>query len=186
MYIKEGLQWASEKTAGPVHVLEVGFGTGLNALLSWAAALEVRRAICFDTVEPFPLPREIWTELNYGDELGMRTEFETLHESPWETAGRVSPFFELTKRCSALQQTSLLQHGYNVVYFDAFAPEKQPEMWRPEVFAQLREVLVPGGILVTYCAKGQVKRDLKSSGFLVETLAGPPGKREMIRATRAG
>jgi tRNA U34 5-methylaminomethyl-2-thiouridine-forming methyltransferase MnmC len=183
VFIRQGLDRFLDSLT-EVFVFEVGFGTGLNALLTWQWAVAHRIKVNYTTTEPFPLPEDIWKNLNYASAIDMKQEYERLHISAWERPQSMSPYFTFTKQKTALQQVTLKVGVYDLIYFDAFAPNKQPHMWTSAVFAQLASAMKPGAILVTYCAKGQVKRDLKSTGFTLETLPGPPGKREMVRAVR--
>jgi tRNA U34 5-methylaminomethyl-2-thiouridine-forming methyltransferase MnmC len=164
-------------------ILEIGFGTGLNALLTLAWAEQNNCIVEYTTLETFPLPQSIWSKLNYDHVVGHKREFQLLHECEWNRLNEISVHFSINKLNQRVQQAAL-SNDFDLIYFDAFAPNKQPEMWALLVFEKMHACLRPGGVLVTYCAKGQVKRDLRASGFYVETLAGPPGKREMIRAER--
>ncbi|MEO1653512.1 MAG: tRNA (5-methylaminomethyl-2-thiouridine)(34)-methyltransferase MnmD, partial [Bacteroidota bacterium] len=171
-----------------LHILEVGFGTGLNALLSLAQARESQQAINYIGIEPLPVPPELLEGLKYQeifDSLEIRGFFATMHQSPWNQPIEINEYFHLTKVKQPLMAYES-PDSVDLVYFDAFAPSKHPEMWDKEVFLHLAQMMEPGGILVTYCAKGQVKRDLQAAGFRVEKLPGPPGKREMIRAHYEG
>jgi tRNA U34 5-methylaminomethyl-2-thiouridine-forming methyltransferase MnmC len=166
-----------------VSILEVGFGTGLNALLAFQYAVRNKIRIHYTTIEPFPLTEDIWSQLNYtgGDE--DRERFRAIHQAQWAETVQLSPDFSLFKAKSSLEQVQLAR-TYHVIFFDAFAPGKQPELWSLEALAKVITYLKPGGIFVTYSAKGQLKRDLKSLGMTVETLPGPPGKKEMVRGVR--
>ena len=169
VFIRNGLdKCASEE----VNIFEVGFGTGLNALLT---ALSNRK-VNYTTIEAFPLTEEVYNQLNYEPrelllDLHRNQELETSN-------------FKLTKIHSTLESVSLPDNHFDIIYFDAFAPSKQPSMWELPMIAKVCNALVPGGLFVTYCAKGQLKRDLRSLGMEVETLAGPPGKKEMVRGTK--
>lgn len=167
-------------------VLEIGMGTGLNAFLTWLESKELGNDICYTTLEPFPVSKEIVKQLNYPELLEAEDQkeiFKKIHKLPFDQVESFNGKFTFLKRCETVQDAELLQK-YHLIYFDAFGPRVQPEMWTEEVFRKLYECLVPGGALVTYCAKGEVKRTLKTIGFEVETLPGPPGKREMVRAAR--
>jgi tRNA U34 5-methylaminomethyl-2-thiouridine-forming methyltransferase MnmC len=182
VFIEKGLKACAGSS---LDLLEIGFGTGLNALLTFLHARGQGGQLRYDTLELYPLAPEVFMKLNYPDYLdqGAREWFEQLHHSPWGQVTEISPFFQLHK----LKQdfTSFEPNRfYDLVYFDAFAPGKQPEMWESEPLARLFRALKPAGLLVTYCAQGKFKRLLKQIGFEVESLPGPPGKREMTRAMR--
>lgn len=169
-------------TATAPRVLEIGFGTGLNALLTCEEAERTQRTVHYTGIELYPLA---WSEvkpLGYTD----NPLFEQLHTAPWETDVRLTPRFALHKvQADATSVLPTLGIGFDVVYFDAFAPEKQPEMWSEQLFRALHATMSSGGILTTYCAKGVVRRLLQQIGFRVERLPGPPGgKREILRATK--
>jgi tRNA U34 5-methylaminomethyl-2-thiouridine-forming methyltransferase MnmC len=185
VFIREGLDYFFQTTGKrDVKIFEVGFGTALNAWLALKRSKELNCKIYYSSIESFPLQPEIWRVLNYAEE-GERKDFEILHTSPWDSDTRISDEFILHKINDTLQHT-ILNSVYDIVFFDAFAPNKQPEMWELPILSKVTASLADGGVFVTYCAKGQVKRDLKSLGLQVESLAGPPGKKEMIRAKRSG
>ncbi len=166
-------------------VLEVGLGTGLNAFLTLQqAALEERR-VFYTALERYPVSWELACKLNYPDmdETAGGEMFMRLHQAGWGKRERVTPWFDLLKRESDFTKAEL-DGQYDLVYFDAFSPEKQPEMWTAERFSLLYRHAAAGAVLVTYCAKGAVRRALQAAGFSVERLPGPPGKREMLRAVK--
>ena len=168
------------------HVLEIGFGTGLNAFLTLLESEKSQRNVHFTTIERFPLDMETIRTMNYPAQVAPdhAAEYEALHEAPWNTDAPITNYFTLHK-IEADFTCYKFPKGYDVIYFDAFAPEKQPEMWSQELFDQLFNVLNEGGILTTYCAKGIIRRMLQAAGFTVERLPGPPGgKREILRATK--
>jgi tRNA U34 5-methylaminomethyl-2-thiouridine-forming methyltransferase MnmC len=182
VFIDAGLKYFSAKQ---LSVLEVGFGTGLNTLLTYRYAENYKTDINYYSVELYPLKKELIAQLNYTSVIkGVSQElFLSIHNSSWEEANKISTYFKLTKiNKSILEDINLF--GMDLVYFDAFGPEVQPEMWSKEVFEQIYTMMKPNGVLVTYCAKGVVKRTLKEVGFMVENLPGPPGKREMTRAIK--
>jgi len=184
VFIKAGLQQLLRINNLPgFNILEIGFGTGLNALLTSHALKDTAHTVRYTTIEAYPLEENIWTGLNYGSRISSEEFFSKLHHAPWETPVQLSPRFTLLKKETTLQQL-ILSENYHLVYFDAFAPSKQPEMWTIEMLKKITLSLHSGGIFVTYCAKGQLKRDLKTLGLTVETLPGPPGKMEMVRATK--
>jgi tRNA U34 5-methylaminomethyl-2-thiouridine-forming methyltransferase MnmC len=180
VFIERGLRYFLGLTASKkIKILEVGFGTGLNALLSMKENVEGNFQIEYTALEPFPLQDILIKELNYS---ATHSNFNLLHEAEWTKPFKVSPHFELTKIKNTIQSVELAEGAFDVVYYDAFAPNSQPDMWSLEVFKKIKSLMARPSLLVTYCAKGQVKRDLKSAGFMVEGIPGPPGKREMVRA----
>jgi tRNA U34 5-methylaminomethyl-2-thiouridine-forming methyltransferase MnmC len=168
VFIKNGLEYYPKDE---VNVFEVGFGTGLNALLTALSNKKVN----YTTIEAFPLTEEIYSQLNYEPQHLLR---ELHRNSELQISN-----FSFKKIHDTLQSIELDQ-VYDIIYFDAFAPSKQPEMWELPMISKVCSALTPGGLFVTYCAKGQLKRDLKSLGMEVETLGGPPGKKEMVRAAK--
>jgi tRNA U34 5-methylaminomethyl-2-thiouridine-forming methyltransferase MnmC len=185
VFIKSGLNYfCTHHLLSEGSVLEIGFGTGLNAWLTLREALQKEVSIHYTSVEAFPLEASVWKNLNYATVLEEQQWFEKIHEAAWNQKVEIYPRFHLHKIHNILQQIELHNHTFDIVYFDAFAPNKQPEMWAVPVLKKVFDAIKPGGIFVTYCAKGQLKRDLKSLGFIVEAIKGPPGKREMIRAVK--
>lgn len=184
VYIEAGLR-ACDKPV--LRILEVGFGTGLNALLSYLEALDSRKNIYYSSIELFPISLQLVNSLNYPSLFSsdQKNVFKDLHLCAWNQQVDVSDFFHLKKiQANVLEHDLSGEELFDAVFYDAFAPEKQPEMWEQPIFAKLFDVLSPGGVFVTYCAKGVVRRMLQNSGFVVERLAGPPGKREMLRARK--
>lgn len=173
-------------TPRTLHLLEVGFGTGLNALLTQLWAERHDLAIRYTSLEKYPVPEEVYRQLSYPDlgDTTADTTLQALHATAWEEEAEASPHFLLTKRCMDLCTLSALAYPIDVVYFDAFSPEAQPELWTEAIFASIHALCAPGAVLTTYCAKGEVRRRLQRVGFVVERLPGPPGKREILRATR--
>jgi tRNA U34 5-methylaminomethyl-2-thiouridine-forming methyltransferase MnmC len=168
-----------------IRLLEVGFGTGLNAILTAAAAQHTGRRVHYAALEPIPVPKNLVGELLFTPSLKEEEVYwqETIHGAEWEKPVGLSPFFELTKTTRGIQHFTA-ENNFHLIYFDAFAPEKQPDMWTTDVMKTCFELLIPGGILVTYCAKGSFKRSLKEVGFAVESRPGPPFKREMTLAVK--
>lgn len=167
-------------------VLEMGFGTGLNALLSLQEARAHGLQLYYETVEAHPVMVPQAMQLNYPERTGQpddRPLFRQLHEAPWDETVQITPFFELRKLHGTFD-TVKLAADFDLVYYDAFAPAAQPELWETPVLQRAWEALRSGGALVTYCAKGSVKRNLRELGFQVTALPGPPGKREMTRAEK--
>lgn len=165
-----------------VRILEFGFGTGLNALLSLRHSRKEGLKIEYTSFEMYPLSAEILAQLNYDETLGMKEEWNALHLAAWGKAVEIDPGFFLTKFEGDFRHAPCTPGSVDVVYYDAFAPSKQPEVWTEDYLQTAFRALCNGGILVSYCAQGQFKRNLKTIGFEVETLPGPPGKAEMVRA----
>lgn len=168
----------------PIRVFEVGFGTGLNAWLALVWAEQNQIPVLYHTIEPFPLEKEVYSQLNYIEhDHGIwhyHKYFNALHEAPWNEGGPVSEYFNMKKDQVTLEEAQL--YPSDVVFFDAFAPSKQPDLWKKEILEKVTDAMRPGAVFTTYCAKGQLKRDLKELGLATETLPGPPGKKEMTRA----
>ena len=183
VYLETGWRKATD-TSRNIRVFEVGFGTGLNAAITAYAALESNIPTEYYSVELYPLPKNT-TNLMYDTLEGKyREPFKLVNESPWNERIDINPFFSLLKLKDNLL-TMNLPSELDVVYFDAFAPEKQPEMWDETIFRKLYKAMKPGAVLTTYCAKGNIRRMLQQIGFLTERLPGPPGgKREILRATK--
>jgi tRNA U34 5-methylaminomethyl-2-thiouridine-forming methyltransferase MnmC len=170
----------------PLRVLEVGLGTGLNALLTLEAAQAAGATVAYDGYETVPLPAEAVAALapQWAADAVLSQLFGQLHAAPWGEPLALMPGFSLTKVLAEVQAAALPASHYNLFYFDAFAPEKQPELWTEDVFAKLYATAAPGAVLVSYCAQGQFRRNLRAAGWLTEKLPGPPGKREMTRARK--
>ena len=228
--LRQRLEQWTEPEGAALRCFEVGFGTGLNALLSWREAERSHRLIHYYSIERYPIPAELYRQLHYElstaiplstaggaepsckkalapaelaarlgtqetKEVGSATSstpldrlgdghsvLMQLHEAAWDEDVTLSRYFVLHKISGDLNALPF-PAALDLVYYDAFSPESQPELWREELFAQLRRCCRPGAILTTYCAKGEVRRRLERSGFSVERLPGPPGKREVLRAT---
>jgi len=167
-----------------IHILEIGFGTGLNALLTMLWADKNGQQIHYYGLEAYPISLEKARSLNYHKKLQIDQDlFLSLHQVSDELL-RISDNFTLVKEINTLENVSFSKVKYDVIYFDAFSPDVQPELWTDEIFQKLFNVIKEGGILTTYSCKGIVKRTMKSAGFQIEKLPGPPGKREFLRATR--
>jgi tRNA U34 5-methylaminomethyl-2-thiouridine-forming methyltransferase MnmC len=186
VFIEHGFM-AVKDTGEPVKIFEMGFGTGLNTLLTLLAAKELNLKVNYTSIEKFPLHSEVWERLNYGSDIslpGSRNEFREIHEAPWDQAVGLTGSFTLKKIHADIAGFIPAETGFDVVYFDAFSPDVQPDLWTQEVLGPIGNWLKPGGILVTYSCKGSVKRILKANGFKVEKLPGPPGKRTVLRGIR--
>jgi len=181
IFIEAGLKQCAKSE---IKVLEIGFGTGLNAFLTLIEAEKTQTQIHYTSLELFPVEVEKALQLNYADGYSpeIRNYFELLQTSPWNTKVQISPNFSLEK-IEADFTTVAFSDKYVVIYFDAFSPEKQPEMWSLQQFEKIAKQCNPGAILTTYCAKGIVRRAIQAAGFTMERLPGPPGKREILRGT---
>ena len=189
VYVESGLGfWRTENTAkkDPCTIFEMGFGTGLNALLTleYAAANDLN--ILYETLEPFPLTLHEVQELNF-DSLqtlqDSKAVLRKLHLAPWEYSVQISSTFSLVKH-KILLENFKPQKQYDIIYYDAFGFRVQPEMWSEDTLRPIVEAMAPQGVLVTYSAKGSVRRALEALGLDVFRIEGPPGKREMLRAIR--
>ncbi len=180
VFIQEGL----ERTEGNVEVLEVGMGTGLNVFLAAQFALAQKRKIKLYTMEPFPVPDSLLQQINYGKELKDEQLFSQIHACNWEEDVRIDDYFVLHKTTQKLEYINLDNNRFDVIFFDAFAPKKQSELWTKDIFEKLYKSTKTNGILTTYSAAGQLKRDLKSVGYTLYHPAGANGKREMTVAEK--
>ena len=187
VFIKMGLSKLLERpNLHHISILEIGFGTGLNALVTWKATQENSILINYTGVEAYPVSSEEIQELNYAEELGGKSAseiFEKMHRISWEEKAEITRNFSLTKQKKFFHDISDIE-GYDLIYFDAFGARVQPDLWTEEIFNLMHKALKPGGILVTYAAKGSVRRAMQQVGLKVEKLPGPPGKREMLRAAK--
>jgi len=167
-----------------IHILEIGLGTGLNPLLTQIAGAKTKTKIHFTSIEAFPLEQEIYSQLNYSELLNVPNDIlPQIHECSWGEFHDFSDQFSFRKIKTKIEDWTP-DMGIDVIYYDAFDPNVQPELWTEELFQKLFNHLVPHGLLTTYSAKGSVKRALKAAGFTVEKLPGPPGKREMTRGVK--
>ncbi len=184
-FIVSGLQNINFDEKDTINVLEIGFGTGLNAFLTLLFSETKKHKINYTAIELFPLSVESACLLNYPDILAIdkKDAFYQLHTSPWNNLIKITPNFKIKK----IQEdfTSMNLTGfYDMIYFDAFSPDKQPEMWTEDRFEMIYKQCNPNAILTTYCAKGSVRRALQSASFTVERIPAAPGKREMLRARK--
>jgi len=212
VFIKAGLEQAVAEFEGPLLVLEVGFGTGLNALLTWQHALANQRPVQYLGLEPYPLPQAILhafrTPAMEADMALWQPAFLSLHglaslppsqsePKPWPEKQKSLQEFQRNEAlaaslpgffsCQVLHnpiQNAVLPDQIQLVYYDAFSPERDPALWTADIWKKLFLLLAPGAVLVTYCAKGSVRRALGEVGFTVERLPGPPIKRHMLRAVK--
>lgn len=189
VFIRMGLDyWKSQHPdRTKLSILEVGFGTGLNGLLALEWAEKNAINITFVTIEPFPLNSLITNQLNFGQIVADAVHdqaFHAMHAAPWGKGSAISSRFNLLKHQCRLEDFSAPGWAFDLVFFDAFAPSKQAELWEKDLLRKVARLMAPAGVFTTYCAKGQLKRDLKSLDLLVETLPGAPGKKEMVRAIK--
>ena len=185
VFISAGLRQMKNSA---VSILEIGFGTGLNALLSLAESMRSGQTIRYIAIEKYPLSATIWNRLNYMEILPDSDPhvFNALHDADWNKQTQITDNFSLLKLSSDLLDLDYSDFPFiDLVYFDAFSPEKQPELWETIVFRKIAEHCNPGAKFVTYCAKGAVRRSLTEVGYTVERIPGPPGKREMLRGTKS-
>jgi len=187
VYIENGLNhYIKTNQPNSINILEVGFGTGLNALLTAIFVQKLSVNIHYHTLETFPLEEKIVESLHYPSLVGEpdpKELFQEIHQAKWGELISISDKFSIHKINRAIEKFQN-KIKYDLIYFDAFAPSKQPEMWEIVIFDRLYAMMNPKAVLVTYCAQGQFKRNLKSAGFDIESLAGPPKKFEMVRAIK--
>lgn len=183
VFIDNGIDRLRDRTE--LHVFEVGFGSGLNTLLSILYAHEHRKSIVYHSIEAFPISMEEATELEF-QKIVSQNEFRELpkriHIQKWNKEIVITEFFTLMKIFERIQDFPINVEYYDCILFDAFSPSTQGEMWTIDILGRMYNALNSGGLFVTYCAQGQVKRDLKKVGFEVQNVPGPPGKREMTLA----
>lgn len=183
VFIKNGLEFISKTE---ISVLEMGFGTGLNAFITFLEANKNQQKIKYTGIEAYPVKEDEVSKLNYISELkaeDFKSIFQKIHQVNWEEKHQISTNFELLKRKQFFKDfEDELQ--YDLIYFDAFGARVQPELWTEQIFDKMFKALRDQGVLVTYSAKGSVRRAMQAVGFTVERLPGPPGKREMLRATK--
>jgi tRNA U34 5-methylaminomethyl-2-thiouridine-forming methyltransferase MnmC len=183
VFIKNGLSLFQNKQ---VSILEIGFGTGLNAFITFLEAKKLSQTINYTGVEAYPISVDEISSMNYVSELDAENEksiFDKMHTCDWEQNNILTPKFSLTKRKQFFETIDDVAQ-FDLIYFDAFGYRVQPELWSTAIFQRMYDALKPNGILVTYAARGVVKRSLIEVGFTVEKLEGPPGKREMFRALK--
>ena len=170
-----------------ISILEIGFGTGLNAFITLLEAKKLNTKINYFGVEGYPVVMNEVVQLNYPTQLEATIKaslFNRMHETSWEESHEISKHFFLTKQNRFFSEINE-KEAYNLIYFDAFGARVQPELWTETIFQKMYNALKENGVLVTYAAKGSVRRAMQAVGFFVEKLPGPPGKREMLRATKS-
>jgi tRNA U34 5-methylaminomethyl-2-thiouridine-forming methyltransferase MnmC len=182
IFIQNGMNMSNKN---PLHILEIGFGTGLNAFLSYNEAIKRNIEVHYCGIELYPLEMNTINDLNYPKVINpnLQNDFNSIHLAPWDTEHTLNDSFSFKKIKGSAIEIELTSQ-FDVIFFDAFSPEKQLELWSVEMFKKIYENTNTGGILTTYCAKGIVKRALREAGFKVEVLEGPPGKRHMVRAVK--
>lgn len=181
IFIEAGLNFIQKPE---ISILEIGFGTGLNAILALDWAVKNEKKVNYFGVEAFPVSTELISQLNYAEKLFLdKNYFEKLHTENGKRAF-INQFFSIEIQHKTIQKTILPEKEFDAVFFDAFSPEVQPEMWEISVFKKIASSMKTGGILTTYSCKGVVKRAMLSAGFSIEKLPGPPGKREFFKATK--
>ena len=186
VYIRSGFSY---HPARKVSILEIGFGTGLNVLLTLLQAREEKREVIYHSVDTYILPADVTDNLNYGSFYNLFSGgtdpnwFKMIHESSWDKEHQITGFFLLKKSQADVKKIELT-HKYDIVFFDAFGPDKQPDMWTDYIFRKIFNAMNPGSIMTTYSSKGEVRRKLEKTGFMVTRIPGPAGKREMLRCFR--
>ena len=187
VFIQSGLFSENLKYLNNISVLEIGFGTGLNALLTYFSAIKTQKQIHYTTIEPYPLSTKEIQLLNYKNILPydeIDAVFSLIHAAEWEKSVLIAEHFTLCKHKISALDMQFQKKMFNLVYFDAFSPDVQPELWSNVIFEKIYNSLISDGVFVTYSAKGSVKRALKHVGFCIEKLPGPPGKREILRGKK--
>lgn len=187
VFLKMGLHYLHEtQKIRKLSILEIGFGTGLNAFLTLLEAEKLDLNINYTGIEAYPVSSEEIKQLNYPEAaqaIEFSSEFQNMHEIRWEESSMISSKFQLTKKQMKFEQITD-ENIFDLIFFDAFGARVQPDLWTEEIFDIMFRALKQNGVLVTYAAKGSVRRAMISCGFQVEKLPGPPGKREMLRAVK--
>lgn len=183
VFIESGFQKCNRN---PLHILEIGFGTGLNAFLTLNEAILHNKEVFYTGIEAYPVSTDIISALNYPNIIEggkLETYFKKMHESPWEKLLELHTFFKLTKRNQFFQTIEDVD-AFDLIYFDAFGFRVQQELWSETIFQKMYNALKKDGILVTYACRTPIKKAMEAVGFTTEKLPGPPGKREMLRACK--
>ena len=186
VYINAGLKTFLERQPkqNALTILEIGFGTGLNALLTALESINISHEICYHGIEAYPVEAEELQALGYDKLIGSDPSiFQNIHNCSWHQTHKILANFSIVKHQAFFSDISKA-NVFDVIYFDAFGPRVQPDLWIESIFKKMYEALRPNGLLVTYCAKGSVRRCMQAVGFEIERLPGPPGKREMLRAIK--
>lgn len=187
VFIKMGLETVrAQKPTDTIHIMEIGFGTGLNAFITLMEAMMGGFMIDYTGIEAYPVSPEEVKALNYPasfEEARGEEYFRLLHDAPWGETREITPQFTLFKKQQFFQEIEA-EAAFDLIYFDAFGARVQPDLWTEDIFSRMYRALKAGGTLVTYSAKGSVRRAMLAVGFQVERLPGPPGKREMLRARK--
>lgn len=187
VYLKNGFENSLQTFHTHIHVFELGFGTGLNALLTILEALKNNIHLRYESIEAYPITNSEVEKLNYPERILhplAKEIFEKLHNSPWNIEQELFPKIKILKREIKLEEMPALNPEFHVIYYDAFGASKQPEMWTVEMIEKIAKGIVKNGIFVTYSTNGQLKRTLKNLNFKIEKLPGPKGKREVLKATK--
>ncbi len=185
LYFFELIQTEPNSESSPIHILEIGFGTGLNAFLTLIKGEELNQIIDYVGVEAYPVQSDEIQQLNYVELISNQHKncFEKMHQIPWEETYQITSLFKLEKQKLYFKNITA-ENSFDIIYFDAFGARVQPELWTETIFNIMFKALKNNGVLVTYSAKGSVRRAMEAVGFTVERLPGPPGKREMLRARK--
>jgi tRNA U34 5-methylaminomethyl-2-thiouridine-forming methyltransferase MnmC len=187
VFIRMGLDyWRENFVQKDISILEIGFGTGLNAFITFLEAEKHQLKIDYTGVEAYPIARNEIAALNYPELLSAENQndiFQRMHTIPWNKSQFISEAFKITKQQKRFEEIDDIAK-YELVFFDAFGARVQPELWTEEIFEKMYAAMQEKAVLVTYAAKGSVRRAMQKAGFIVERLPGPPGKREMLRALK--
>lgn len=186
VFLLYGLEawYAKNRGKFPIRIFEVGFGTGLNTWLTLIWAEQNQVPVLYHTIDPYPVQEEIYSQLNYTQMDETLTHyngyFKRLHKMEWDQGQPLTDYFNIKKEKTSLQEVQL--YASDLVFFDAFSPKKQPELWEKPMLDKVTEAMNPGGVFVSYCAAGHLKKNLKENGLILDVVPGPPGKKEMTRA----